>query len=232
VGKVGCGPKVGPMPVITTTPPTPFEAMEAYLIRTNAPIANAAILIQSTWRDISKHILWANDLLAHFVERRFARAHLLKRHADNHVPDEPSDGPEKRRRVTSLSTQGRVSHACRTCANARVGREELKPCTRCKNRDIRCEYLSSEAAATAAMQVNDDARMVMHIDQIQFPQASIYASVKTPFTAAQQVLQVATPETADRREYCFHLIFKQRTRVCYPLKSLVPLCFLSDALKL
>lgn len=85
----------------------------------------------------------------------------------------------------------------------------------------------------AAMQVNDDARMVMHIDQIQFPQAPIYASVETPFTTAQQVLQVATLETVDRREYCFHLILKQRTRVCYPSKSLVPLCFLLfDTLKL
>lgn len=98
--------------------------------------------------------------------------------------------------------------------------------------NIRCEYLSSEAATTVAMQVNDDARMVMHTDQIQFPQAPIYASVETPFTAAQQMLQVTTPETVDRREYCVHLILKQRTRVCYPLKPLFPFCFpLSDALK-
>jgi hypothetical protein len=77
--------------------------------------------------------------------------HILKRHAYNHVPDEPSDGSEKRRRVTSLSTQSRVSHARRACANARVRCEELKPCTRCKIRDIPCEYSSLEAAATATM---------------------------------------------------------------------------------
>jgi len=137
--------------------------------------------------------------------KAFARADLLKRHTDNHAPGESSTA-EKRRRITSLSTQGRVSHACRACANARVRCEEQKPCTRCKNRSMQCEYTSSEVATTAAMQVDDDARLVMDVDQNRFPQASVYASVETTFIT-QQVQQLATPETVDRCEYRFHLIF-------------------------
>jgi hypothetical protein len=173
------------MRMITTTPPTPP--------RSHGGVSNP-YQCADCQRRYSRPEHLARHIKTHTLDKRFpstfcgkafARTDLLKRHADNHVPDEPSDGPEKRRRVTPLLTQGRVSHAYRACANARVRCEELKPCTRCKNRDIRCEYSSSEAAVTAAMQVNDDARMVMHVDQIQFPQAPIYASVETPFTAAQ-----------------------------------------------
>ncbi|KAI0021456.1 hypothetical protein F4780DRAFT_737475 [Xylariomycetidae sp. FL0641] len=81
--------------------------------------------------------------------KAFARADLLKRHTANHEND--GDNPKKRRRTDASPTAGRVSHACRPCAAARVKCEEMKPCTRCRNRNLTCESASSEAGSAAAM---------------------------------------------------------------------------------
>lgn len=80
--------------------------------------------------------------------KAFGRADLLKRHRTNH--DDDSNGT-KRRRINSSPGAGRVAHACVACARARVKCEELKPCTRCRNRGMDCEYASTEAGSAAAM---------------------------------------------------------------------------------
>lgn len=80
--------------------------------------------------------------------KAFGRADLLKRHRTNH--DDEGNGP-KRRRINSSPGAGRVAHACQACAKARVKCEEMKPCTRCRNRNLTCEYASSEAGSAAAM---------------------------------------------------------------------------------
>ncbi|KAK1988717.1 hypothetical protein LZ30DRAFT_744861 [Colletotrichum cereale] len=80
--------------------------------------------------------------------KAFARQDLLKRHVANHEND--NDPNKKRRRTDTSPGAGRVSHACRPCATARVKCEEVKPCTRCRNRNINCEYSSTEAAGSAA----------------------------------------------------------------------------------
>jgi hypothetical protein len=81
--------------------------------------------------------------------KAFARADLLKRHATNHEND--NDETRKKRRTASSPGAGRVSHACRACATARVKCEEIKPCKRCRNRNLTCEYASVEAGSAAAM---------------------------------------------------------------------------------
>ncbi|KAK9781018.1 hypothetical protein SCARD494_14270 [Seiridium cardinale] len=81
--------------------------------------------------------------------KAFARADLLKRHAANH--DNDGDPSKKRRRTDTSPNAGRVSHACKACATARVKCEEVKPCTRCRNRNLDCEYNSPEAGSAAAM---------------------------------------------------------------------------------
>lgn len=80
--------------------------------------------------------------------KAFGRADLLKRHRANH--DDDGNGT-KRRRINSSPGAGRVAHACQACAKARVKCEESKPCTRCRNRNLTCEYASSEAGSAAAM---------------------------------------------------------------------------------
>jgi hypothetical protein len=81
--------------------------------------------------------------------KAFARADLLKRHAANH----DSDSTTKKRKIIGgdSPSAGRVSHACRACATARVKCEEMKPCGRCRNRNITCEFGGDGAGSTAAM---------------------------------------------------------------------------------
>ncbi|KAF9769667.1 hypothetical protein IL306_012898 [Fusarium sp. DS 682] len=76
--------------------------------------------------------------------KTFARADLKKRHETNHE----NDDTKKRRRTTSLNT-GRVTHACKACATARVKCQEEKPCQRCVRRGLTC--VSAEASSAAAM---------------------------------------------------------------------------------
>ncbi|KAI1333412.1 hypothetical protein F5Y16DRAFT_407248 [Xylariaceae sp. FL0255] len=81
--------------------------------------------------------------------KAFARADLLKRHTANHEND--GDSSKKRRRVDASPDAGRVSHACRGCALARVKCEEIKPCKRCQKRGLTCEFASAEASSAAAV---------------------------------------------------------------------------------
>ncbi|KAI1340408.1 hypothetical protein F5Y15DRAFT_415298 [Xylariaceae sp. FL0016] len=99
-------------------------------------------------RHIQTHTL-GKRFFCQVCGKAFARADLLKRHTANHEND--GDGTKKRRRTDTSPGAGRVSHACRACAAARVKCEELKPCTRCRNRNLNCEYLSPEAGSAAAM---------------------------------------------------------------------------------
>ncbi|KAH6650792.1 hypothetical protein F5144DRAFT_60546 [Chaetomium tenue] len=70
----------------------------------------------------------------------FARADLLKRHRSNH-----QDGNgNKRKRFNSAPSASRVGQACTACAKSRVKCEDVKPCTRCKNRGLACEVASED----------------------------------------------------------------------------------------
>lgn len=77
--------------------------------------------------------------------KSFARADLKKRHEANH----DNDSTKKRRRTAASPGAGRVAHACKACAAARVKCQEEKPCQRCVNRGLTC--VSSEAGSAAAM---------------------------------------------------------------------------------
>lgn len=77
--------------------------------------------------------------------KSFARADLKKRHEANH----DNDSVKKRRRTDASPGAGRVAHACKACATARVKCQEDKPCQRCVKRGLTC--VSSEAGSTAAM---------------------------------------------------------------------------------
>lgn len=61
---------------------------------------------------------------------------LLKRHAAGHSHSQ--DG--KRRRTTSYSKNGRVSQACKACATSKLKCDEEKPCRRCRDRKLFCDY--------------------------------------------------------------------------------------------
>ena len=61
---------------------------------------------------------------------------LLKRHAASHDVDE---GGVKRQR-TSESGRTRVSQACAACAAAKLKCEQKKPCQRCQQKQISCDF--------------------------------------------------------------------------------------------
>lgn len=61
---------------------------------------------------------------------------LLKRHAASHDVDE---GGGKRQR-TSESGRSRVSQACAACAAAKLKCEQKKPCQRCQQKQISCDF--------------------------------------------------------------------------------------------
>ncbi|KAF4984072.1 hypothetical protein FZEAL_651 [Fusarium zealandicum] len=77
--------------------------------------------------------------------KTFARADLKKRHETNH----DNDSSKKRRRTTTSPSAGRVTHACKPCAAARVKCQEDKPCQRCRRRGLTC--VAAEAGSSAAM---------------------------------------------------------------------------------
>ncbi|KAI1873210.1 uncharacterized protein JN550_003463 [Neoarthrinium moseri] len=99
-------------------------------------------------RHIQTHTL-GKRFFCQVCGKAFARADLLKRHAANH--DNDNDPSKKRRRTDTAPNAGRVSHACKACATARVKCEENKPCTRCRNRNLTCEYNAAEAGSAAAL---------------------------------------------------------------------------------
>ncbi|KAJ9157752.1 C6 transcription factor [Pleurostoma richardsiae] len=98
-------------------------------------------------RHIATHTL-GKRFLCDVCGKAFGRADLLKRHRANHDND---DNGTKKRRINASPSAGRVAHACVACAKARVKCEEVKPCARCRSRNINCEYSSSEAGSAAAM---------------------------------------------------------------------------------
>lgn len=61
---------------------------------------------------------------------------LLRRHAARH----DDQGRQIKRQIQKLLPgSGRVSHACKACASAKLKCEEEKPCPRCKKKGIECE---------------------------------------------------------------------------------------------
>ncbi|OHE99529.1 hypothetical protein CORC01_05107 [Colletotrichum orchidophilum] len=120
-------------------------------------------------RHIQTHTL-GKRFACQICGKAFARQDLLKRHVTNHEND--NDPNKKRRRTDTSPGAGRVSHACRPCATARVKCEEQKPCTRCRNRNLNCEYSSTEAGSAAAMHL-------LHLSGNQRQTASTPGSLAT-----------------------------------------------------
>ncbi|EPS27220.1 hypothetical protein PDE_02163 [Penicillium oxalicum 114-2] len=61
---------------------------------------------------------------------------LLKRHATGHAHDRD----RKRKRSSSVSKQSRVSQACKACASSKLKCDEDKPCRRCRERQLHCDW--------------------------------------------------------------------------------------------
>ncbi|KAJ5984684.1 hypothetical protein N7481_006783 [Penicillium waksmanii] len=71
-------------------------------------------------------------------DKGFARPDLLKRHATGHAADR--DRKRKRNWSSPISKQSRVSQACKTCASSKLKCDEEKPCRRCRERNLHCDW--------------------------------------------------------------------------------------------
>ncbi|KAJ5169250.1 uncharacterized protein N7482_004844 [Penicillium canariense] len=69
-------------------------------------------------------------------DKGFARPDLLKRHATGHSHDRD----RKRKRSSSVAKQSRVSQACKACASSKLKCDEDKPCRRCRERSLHCDW--------------------------------------------------------------------------------------------
>ncbi|KAL5001012.1 hypothetical protein BDV10DRAFT_199585 [Aspergillus recurvatus] len=77
---------------------------------------------------------------------------LLKRHAAGHSHSQ--DG--KRKRALSYSKSGRVSQACKACATSKLKCDEEKPCRRCRDRKLFCDYVDGSAQDAEQQGSNDE----------------------------------------------------------------------------
>ncbi|KAK0734128.1 hypothetical protein B0T26DRAFT_760975 [Lasiosphaeria miniovina] len=145
-------------------------------------------------RHIATHTL-GKRFACDVCSKAFSRADLLKRHRTNHQDDNGT----KRKRINSSPGAGRVAHACQACAKARVKCEELKPCTRCRNRGLSCEYASSEDAALHLLHLSANARGVDYPQESSpespyYPHSSVVAnSQRQQQQAAQDQIRPAYP---------------------------------------
>ncbi|KFZ19754.1 hypothetical protein V501_00524 [Pseudogymnoascus sp. VKM F-4519 (FW-2642)] len=79
--------------------------------------------------------------------KTFNRPDLLKRHAQAHTDN-------RQHRKTCPSRPGRVSHACKACAAAKLKCKEEKPCQRCEAKGITCEYNETDATVNGSWQLS------------------------------------------------------------------------------
>jgi hypothetical protein len=68
---------------------------------------------------------------------------LLKRHAASHDVDERGG---KRQRTSETPARPRVSQACAACAAAKLKCEQEKPCQRCQQKQIHCDFAPNRVA--------------------------------------------------------------------------------------
>jgi hypothetical protein len=140
------GPNPSPAPTPVLTPANQSHLMTSSLYQC-ADCKRRYSRPEHLARHIQTHTL-GKRFFCQICGKAFARADLLKRHTANHEND--GDGTKKRRRVDASPGSGRVSHACRSCAAARVKCEENKPCQRCQKKGLTCEYAASESASGPA----------------------------------------------------------------------------------
>lgn len=96
---------------------------------------------------------------------------LLKRHAANHPAlndDNESESGEptsKRRKTLPNAHRPRAVQACRACAASKLRCEGSKPCLRCKEKSLACEYPQSQSARAVDSSSVEDTTVEQH-DQL------------------------------------------------------------------
>ncbi|RDW83679.1 putative C6 and C2H2 transcription factor RegA-like [Aspergillus mulundensis] len=114
---------------------------------------------------------------------------LLKRHAAGHSHSQ--DG--KRKRTSSYSKNGRVSQACKACATSKLKCDEEKPCRRCRDRKLFCDYVDGSAQDAEQQGSNDENDQ----DEEYSPLESQTFSPPNPDINVQQLVTPGVPMDID-----------------------------------
>ncbi|KAL4992698.1 hypothetical protein BDW68DRAFT_193083 [Aspergillus falconensis] len=108
---------------------------------------------------------------------------LLKRHAAGHSHSQDA----KRKRTSSYSKNGRVSQACKACATSKLKCDEEKPCRRCRDRKLFCDYVDGSAQDTEQQGSNDE-----HEQDEEF--SPLESQPFSPLNTEMSVQQLVTPD--------------------------------------
>ncbi|KAL4818456.1 hypothetical protein BDW67DRAFT_174252 [Aspergillus spinulosporus] len=114
---------------------------------------------------------------------------LLKRHAAGH--SHPQDG--KRRRNSSYLKNGRVSQACKACATSKLKCDEEKPCRRCRDRKLFCDYVDGNAH-DAEQQGSNDENEHEHEHEQEEEYSPLESQTFSPLNQEMSVQQLVTHE--------------------------------------
>ncbi|KAL3471864.1 hypothetical protein BJX99DRAFT_250148 [Aspergillus californicus] len=112
----------------------------------------------------------------------FSRPDLLKRHAAGHSHSQEG----KRKRPSPYAKNGRVSQACKACATSKLKCDEEKPCRRCRDRKLFCDW--HEAANDLGEQLGSTDEQMDELEEDQYspiesPQPSFSSSLQPDLNA-------------------------------------------------
>ncbi|KAL4775907.1 hypothetical protein BDW60DRAFT_225052 [Aspergillus nidulans var. acristatus] len=114
---------------------------------------------------------------------------LLKRHAAGHSHSQ--DG--KRRRTLSYSKSGRVTQACKACATSKLKCDEEKPCRRCRDRKLLCDYVDGNAL-DAEQRGSNDEHEHEHEHEHEEEYSPLESQTLSPLNPEMNVQQLVTPD--------------------------------------
>ncbi|CAG8400546.1 unnamed protein product [Penicillium salamii] len=124
-------------------------------------------------------------------DKGFARPDLLKRHAAGHA----NDRDRKRKRSSSIAKQSRVSQACKACASSKLKCDESKPCRRCRERHLACDW--QDIQQQASPDPHQDTLLEMaatenrHLDSMHSP-SDVLSPILTPLEDFSSVSALMT----------------------------------------
>jgi hypothetical protein len=107
--------------------------------------ARTSLLVSNLWQDICSCVSTCAPLQLLRTHEPEACSDLLKRHSANHENDQPTTPAAKRRKTLPDIHRPRASRACQACADAKARCEGDRPCLRCQQKSIACEYPPSRS---------------------------------------------------------------------------------------
>jgi Fungal Zn(2)-Cys(6) binuclear cluster domain len=160
--------------------PQLYPVMCTITLLTALRFPRTSVRLQRLWQDVCPGVSLSFQrsrpcfLVAH---SSLLDSDLLKRHAAKHDdPEQASHGAapvSKRRKTLTDVHRSRAQRACQACADAKVRCEGNRPCLRCQQKSIACEYPQLRFNAAP------DPTATYHTGEPQSPDSQITANNPT-----------------------------------------------------